>query len=84
MTTTNTLNVNGEVYDEFPMQSGLTVGDLLHFLGQFPDLDQQIGWYLIAEDATPYVGLHPDTSYGTEDPPWPMIVTSFVPYDEVP
>lgn len=84
MSETKDRNINGESYVEYPMQAGLTVGDLLHFLGQFPNLDQEIGFYLIAEDVTPYVGLHPDTGYDPDEEAWPIIVTSFVPYDQVP
>ena len=57
--------------------------ELVDFLRQFPD-EQEIGFYLIAEDVTPYVGLHPDTGYDPDDEAWPIIVTSFVPYDQVP
>lgn len=83
MSTKNTRTINGSDFDEYPMQAGLTVGDLLDFLRQFPS-EQEIGWYLIAEDVTPYVGLHPDTGYDPDDETWPIIVTSFVPYDQVP
>ena len=87
MTTTNTEELDGISYVSYPGQEGLNCGDVITFLQQF-DADQKIGWYLIAEDVTPFVGLYADhDTYWAEDgastPAWPMIVTSFIPHDEV-
>lgn len=87
MTTTQTRTQGDREYVTYPGQRGLTCGDVIAFLQQFKP-EQQIGWYLIAEDATDYVGLFPSPNDDWEaegcDPAWPMIVTSFVPHDEVP
>lgn len=87
MTTTQTRTEGDRVYTSYPGQRGLTCGDVIAFLQQF-DTDQQVGWYLIAEDATEFVGLFASSNPNWEedggDPAWPMIVTSFVDHDEVP
>lgn len=85
MATTETVEVNGITATNYPGQAHLTVGDVRTFLKQFP-ADQEIGWYLIAEDATPHVGLFADHNTHPEPgeaPIWPMIVTSFVPHEDV-
>lgn len=86
MTTTQHIAIDGHEYKHYPGQERLTCGDVIDFLLQFKR-DQEIGWYLIAEDATPYVGLYSDENPNWQedggDPAWPMIVTSFVPHDEV-
>lgn len=88
MTTTKTKTEGDREYTSYPGQRGLTCGDVIAFLQQFKP-EQEIGWYLIAEDATEFVGLfassNPDwEDYEGCDPAWPMIVTSFVDHDEVP
>lgn len=81
MSETNIKQCKGRDITEYPMQLGLTCGDVIAFLQQF-DPSESIGWYMIADDVTPYVGLH-DGEVGDFEDPWPMIVTSFRPYDEV-
>lgn len=85
MTTTKSNEIDGHTYVSYPGQDGLTCGDVIDFLQQF-ERGQQIGWYLISEDATPFVGLYADENMNWQedgcDPAWPMIVTSFIDHDE--